>query len=192
MGAPARAPKPGQNAGMNLHRLSVIAALLLASAVTGALAQNAVPTAVPASPSAAAAPAKPAKPGASAAAKPAPKATPKPAATATAAAAATTKPGIVVTDAPLAPAKPKPLPVQRTVPDSREAATMPNELRPQEPVTSQINIPLGRTPPAPSRTAAHPSLGIDDAAGRCLAIADANERALCRQREGTAAPKPKK
>ena len=191
MGAPARAPKPGQNAGMNLHRLSVIAALLLASAATGALAQNAVPTAVPASPSAAAAPAKPAKPGASAAAKPAPKATPKPAATATAAAAAT-KPGIVVTDAPLAPAKPKPLPVQRTVPDSREAATMPNELRPQEPVTSQINIPLGRTPPAPSRTAAHPSLGIDDAAGRCLAIADANERALCRQREGTAAPKPKK
>lgn len=160
---------------MTLHRLSAIAALVLASAATGALAQTAAPAAVPASPLAAAAPAKAS---ASAAAKPA--------------VATSAKPGIVVTDAPLAPAKPRPLPVQRTVPDSREAATMPNELRPQEPVTSQINIPLGRTPPTPSRTAAHPSSGVNDAAGRCMAIADATERALCREREGTAAPKPKK
>lgn len=185
---PGRARKQGQNAGMNRHRLAITTALLLASAAMGAWAQNTAPTTVPASPPAVAPTAAPAQPAASSTAKPALKADARPAAAATATAA---KPGIVVTDAPLAPAKPRPLPVQRTVPDSREAATMPNELRPQEPVTSQVNIPLGRTPAAPARTAT-PSSGVNDTAGRCLAMADATERALCREREGTAAPKPKK
>jgi len=83
----------------------------------------------------------------------------------------------------------KPGPRLLTPAESRDSASPPGELRPERPVTPQISVPLGKTPPAsvksPSRAlrrgkAASAAGGIDDAAARCEAQSDAQARAKCR------------
>jgi len=82
-------------------------------------------------------------------------------------------------------AKSRPRPLTPT--ELRESATPPGDMRPQEKVTPQLSIPLGKTPPAPSKPklrAARPgtaaSGGIDDAVARCEAQSDEQLRAKCR------------
>ncbi len=71
--------------------------------------------------------------------------------------------------------------------ESRDSATAPGDLRPERRVTPQISIPLNKsgqvpakslvTPPPRAKTA--PSGGIEDAAARCAALADAQARDQC-------------
>jgi hypothetical protein len=81
--------------------------------------------------------------------------------------------------------KPRPRPL--TPAELRESATPPGDMRPQERVTPQLSIPLGKQPPAPPKPklrAARPgtaaSGGIDDAVARCEAQSDEQLRAKCR------------
>jgi len=72
--------------------------------------------------------------------------------------------------------------------ESRDSATAPGDLRPERRVTPQISIPLNKsgqvpakslvTPPPRAKPA--PSGGIEDAAARCAALADAKARDDCR------------
>lgn len=76
----------------------------------------------------------------------------------------------------------------RTPAETAARAAAPGDLRPERPVVPQVSIPLGKkTPPTTKRetramhngtTAA--SGGVHDAAARCEALADAEERASCR------------
>ena len=72
--------------------------------------------------------------------------------------------------------------------ESRDSATAPGDLRPDRRVTPQITLPLteaGRVVPPKSvlipspRADPAPSGSIDDAAARCLALADAQARDQC-------------
>ena len=74
--------------------------------------------------------------------------------------------------------------------ESRDSATAAGDLRPERRVTPQISIPLNKAGQAPSksmlnpppRATAAPSGGIDDAAARCGALADAQARDQCRDK----------
>jgi len=84
-----------------------------------------------------------------------------------------------------APPAAAPGPRVPTSAESREGASPPGELRPEHPVTPQVNIQLGRTPPTPLKSA--PRAGnaasgsrIDDAAARCEAQLGEQVRAKCR------------
>jgi hypothetical protein len=97
-----------------------------------------------------------------------------------------------------AKAKPAP-PRQRTPAELRDAATPPGELRPEKPVVPQVSIPFGKTPPASvkaeTRTSrrgkpASSSGGVDDAAARCEAEANAQARATCRANRAREARNP--
>jgi hypothetical protein len=74
--------------------------------------------------------------------------------------------------------------------ESRDSATAAGELRPERRVTPQISIPLDKSGPVPPkslltpppRAKAPPSGGIDDAAARCGALADAQARDQCREK----------
>ena len=74
--------------------------------------------------------------------------------------------------------------------ESRDSATAPGDLRPEGRVTPQVSIPLnkaGQVPPKsllnpPPRATVAPSGGIDDAAARCGALADAQARDQCREK----------
>ena len=87
-----------------------------------------------------------------------------------------------------APTAPLPGPRLLTPAQSRDRAAPPGDLRLEHPVTPQIRIPLGKTPPAPSKPAPHavrqspvaPAGGIDDAAARCEARQGEQVRAKCR------------
>lgn len=156
---------------------SLIAALCLAGAATGGWAQNAptAPTAPaankppPASAKPAAAPAKSADNGAKAA-------------TATANAPA---PAIVVKPAASAPVQPKRQTRPLTSAEKLESVAPPGELRPERTITPQITIPLSKTPPDSTRSQGRPSgSAVNDSAGRCAAIADENQRAMCREAAG--------
>lgn len=86
-----------------------------------------------------------------------------------------------------APAAAKPGPKQLTPQQSRDSATTPGELRPEHAGVPQINIALGRKPPAvrpPARgsNAASANGGISDGAARCEAESDDQARADCRAR----------
>jgi hypothetical protein len=80
----------------------------------------------------------------------------------------------------------------------RDSATVPGDLRPERPVTPQINMSFGKIPPAsPSaarpvpRSAAASATGVNDAAARCEAQDSDSLRASCRAklaRESKAAP----
>ncbi len=66
-------------------------------------------------------------------------------------------------------------------------ATVPGELRPERPVTPQISIPFGKSPPPPGkrdeRVITRPtsaSGSVDDAAVRCESQVDDKVRAACR------------
>ena len=94
---------------------------------------------------------------------------------------------------PLAP-RPRP----RSLSEAADQASPPGELRPERPVTPQLSIPLGRTPPAaapgPGRSvrrdaAATPaSGGVDDAAARCESLEGSKQRSACRVRAERALP----
>ena len=86
-----------------------------------------------------------------------------------------------------APSPAKPPPRLMSPAETRDSATMPGELRPEQPAKPQINIPLGKSADAPARPAARAAsrsktgpAGINDAVARCEAVVDASERAKCR------------
>lgn len=69
--------------------------------------------------------------------------------------------------------------------ETRDSATMPGELRPEQPAKPQIIIPLGKSANAPAKPAARAAsrtgpAGINDAVARCEALIDASERRKCR------------
>jgi hypothetical protein len=87
----------------------------------------------------------------------------------------------------------KPGPRLLTPAESRNSATIPGDERAERPVTPQLSIPLGKTPPAPlaapkSRTAPGPSrnpspaVADGDEAARCEAERGEQVRAKCRDR----------
>lgn len=85
-----------------------------------------------------------------------------------------------------APSPAKPPPRLMSPAETRDSATMPGELRPEQPAKPQINIPLGKSADAPARPAARAAsrsktgpAGINDAVARCEAVVDASERAKC-------------
>ncbi len=92
--------------------------------------------------------------------------------------------------APLS-AKPLPLPPRPLTPaELRDSGSAAIDDRREGTVTPQISIPLGKTAPAPMKPDARPArrgvpptsaAGIDDAAARCEAQADAKARAACRR-----------
>lgn len=78
--------------------------------------------------------------------------------------------------------------------ESRERAQPVDEAQPAGKAMPQISLPLGKAPPAPllpsrRRNAASAARGIDDAAARCEAEADAQQRAACRDRLARTEPK---
>ena len=89
-----------------------------------------------------------------------------------------------------APPAAKPGPKLLTPAELRNSASPPGDLRPDDPVTPQISIPLSKRPPAPlkqelravRRGTAASSGGIDDAAARCEAQSDEQARATCRDK----------
>ena len=165
---------------MTMQKFHLMAALWLAGAAAGAVAQTAGTTVKPAPAAAdpAAVTAKPAANGARSASAP-----------------------VLV----IKPAASAPVPVKRqtrplTAAEKRESAAPPGELRPERTITPQLTIPLGRTPPDAAGTATGAGTGtgktgkpsgsaVNDAAGRCAAIADENERAMCRDAAGLGKPK---
>ena len=97
-----------------------------------------------------------------------------------------------------APLKTRPGPRLLTPIESRDSATQPGDVRPEHPVTPQISIPLGKTPPAArtpeligarrNRPAADAS--VDDAVARCEAQVGEQVRAKCRDRLAREARRP--
>ncbi|MBL8350845.1 MAG: hypothetical protein JNL87_11070 [Burkholderiaceae bacterium] len=159
------------------------AALTLAAGAPAAMAQAngaAAAAAATASKPAARAPAAPANSKATnnkAAAKPA------------GPAAAASAPPVVVTPAASTPYRGKPSPRPLTTEEKRDTMMAPGELQPERQVAPQISIPLGRKPPdsthGPARApGTAPGSSLNDDAVRCAAIADENERAMCRERAG--------
>lgn len=87
-----------------------------------------------------------------------------------------------------APVTGKPAPRPLSPSELRESATPPGDLRPENPVTPQLSIPLGKKPvlaPEPRAqrrigSASAVAGGIDDASARCEAQASDAARAACR------------
>lgn len=154
--------------GMKIRSLSLIAALCMAGAASCGWAQTAATATKPPPANArpASAPAKPAANGTKAA------------------------PAIVVKPAASAPVQVKRQTRPLTAAEKLESVAPPGELRPERTITPQITIPLTKTPPdsvrMQNRTSGSP---VNDSAGRCAAIADENERAMCREAAGLGKPK---
>jgi len=76
--------------------------------------------------------------------------------------------------------------------EKRDSASVPGDVRPEDPVVPQISIPLGKTPPAPSLSKAQQQRhektsamgGVDDSVARCKAAATPGERDACLTRLG--------
>ena len=154
---------------MTMQPHSLIAALCLAGAAASGWAQPAGSPAKPATASShpASAAARPAGNGA--------KLAPPPAAV----------PSIVVKPAASAPVQTKPQTRPLTSAEKLESVAPPGELRPERTITPQITIPLSKTPPDPTPSQGRgPGSPVDDSAGRCAAIADENQRAMCREAAG--------
>ncbi len=87
-----------------------------------------------------------------------------------------------------APASAPPVgPRLRSPVETGNRATAPGDLRPERPVTPQISIPFGKSPPPPGKrderviTRPTPASGsVDDAAARCESQIDDRVRAACR------------
>ena len=132
--------------------------------------------------------------------------------------AAEVKTAVAAASAPvliIQPAASAPLPAKRqtrplTAAEKRESAAPPGELRPERTITPQLTIPLGKNAPDASvtkpRSTGLPPTGtstgtglatsgkpavpaLNDSAGRCAAIADEHERAMCREAAGLGKPK---
>ena len=97
-----------------------------------------------------------------------------------------------------APLRTRPGPRLLTPVESRDSATQPGDVRPEHPVTPQISIPLGKTPPAartpepigPKRNRPAADAGVDDAVARCEAQVGEQVRAKCRDRLAREARRP--
>lgn len=165
---------------MTIRPISLIAACWLAAAAAGAWAQAPAPSAAPSAATTKPAPAN--NKAASTVAKPGP---------ANAKAASAPAPAIVVKPAASAPAQPRRQTRPLTAAEKRESVAPPGELRPERTITPQLTIPLGKTPPDSIRQPSRTSGGgaVNDSAGRCAAIADENERAMCRESAGLGKPK---
>lgn len=82
----------------------------------------------------------------------------------------------------------KPVPRALSPTELRESASTPGDLRPEDPIKPQINIPLGRKPavslpPEPRaqrRAGSAAAGGINDASARCEAETEAQARIACR------------
>ena len=103
---------------------------------------------------------------------------------------------VVTSPAPTASAVPptKPAPRVLTPTEKRETATVPGELRPEAPATTQLSIPLGKTrdkpySPTANRGKGKSTGGVNEAVARCNAEVDENERAKCRDRLAHQSPK---
>jgi len=105
------------------------------------------------------------------------------------ASAALALPDLPAASAPRPASAPPPGPRLRSPMDAGQRATAPGERRPERPVTPQISIPFGRSPPpakdetrALRRSSSPPvaSGGVDDAAARCESRVDEQVRATCR------------
>ena len=91
-----------------------------------------------------------------------------------------------------APASPAPVgPRLRSPIETGNRATVPGDLRPERPVTPQISIPFGKSPPPlakgeprGTKRGVPPVVagGVDDAAARCESQVDDQVRATCRAR----------
>jgi hypothetical protein len=106
-----------------------------------------------------------------------------------------------VAPARVAPAG-KPGPRLLSPSEMRDQTTQPGDLRPERPVDRQINIPIGRKPPAQTktesraiearnarRTPAASAVGVDDSAARCEAEVDDAVRSICRDKRAKAGKK---
>jgi hypothetical protein len=79
-----------------------------------------------------------------------------------------------------------------TAAEKRDSASVPGDVRPEEPVVPQISIPLGKTPPAPTLSKAQQQRqdkaaamgGVDDSVARCKAAKTPAERDACLTRLG--------
>ena len=97
-----------------------------------------------------------------------------------------------------APLQTRPGPRLLTPVESRDSATQPGDVRPERPVTPQISIPLGKTPPAArtpepigaKRNRPAADAGIDDPVARCEAQVGEQVRAKCRDRLAREARRP--
>ena len=99
-------------------------------------------------------------------------------------------PAIVVKPAASAPVQAKPQTRPLTSAEKLESVAPPGELRPERTITPQITIPLSKTSPDPTPSQGRgPGSLVDDSAGRCAAIADENQRAMCREAAGLGKPK---
>ena len=102
-----------------------------------------------------------------------------------------------VASAPV-PSRTRPGPRLLTPIETRDSATQPGDVRPEHPVTPQINIPLGKTPPAAKtpeligakRNRPAADAGADDAVARCEAQVGEQVRAKCRDRLAREARRP--
>jgi hypothetical protein len=83
---------------------------------------------------------------------------------------------------------PQPSPRLMSPTELRDVGSPPGDLRPEHPVTTQINIPLGKKLPPPSKAEARAarrgypaSVGgtTNDTTARCMAIADEHARDEC-------------
>ena len=110
--------------------------------------------------------------------------------------ATATAPAVPEASAPSA-GKPAPRPLGPA--ELRESATTPGDLRPEDPVRPQINIPLGKQPkssltPEPRAqrrigSASAANGGINDASARCEAEVDSQARLACRNKLAQASGK---
>ena len=103
---------------------------------------------------------------------------------------------VVPKPAPKPAPKPKPTPRPMSPSAQREAATMPDETRPQGQAVPQLNIPLGKGPTGAAKPTVNSGVpgkkattgGVNDAAARCGAEPDVAARAACRDRAAGIAP----
>jgi len=83
----------------------------------------------------------------------------------------------------------KPAPKPMTPVQQAQATRTPGELRPQAPVTPQIQAPIGRVPPPPTTEPTPvPTETLDQRLARCQAELGEKARTECRQRAELARP----
>lgn len=83
------------------------------------------------------------------------------------------------------PLKGKPGPRLMSPAELSKQASPPGDLRPENPVTPQIVIPLrpkSEVPLKAGKATSRPGGSVDDTAARCEALADAAARTACRDR----------
>jgi hypothetical protein len=82
----------------------------------------------------------------------------------------------------------RPQPRPMTPVQQAQATATPGELRPERPVTPQIQAPIGRVPPATTEPTPVPTETLDQRLARCQAELGEKARTECRQRAELARP----